>query len=271
MTVQESTRTINLQPETAIIIRARNEARWIGETLRRLHSQTYINFEIIVVDSGSTDNTLEIVRTFPKVKIIEILAEDFTYPYAINVGIKASNATDFIIILSAHSLPIGNQWIQSAIDIVETDDKAMGVYGPLRAMPDGSLMDKLIHNGALWVEERRRFWSETGSKTNRLRRLHTYEGGALGFTNALIRRDLWERQPIDEDYAGGGEDTVWMNYWLEQGYHAVKSLDFAVHHSHYLGPIGWYKQWKHWKANATPQPFEHMKYRKDAAHKPLKK
>jgi len=256
-------------PKTAIIIRARNEDRWIKETLSRLQAQSYTNFEIVVVDSGSTDSTLRIVESFPTVKLVTILPQEFTYPYAINVGIKASDATDYLVILSAHSLPIGEHWLQSAIDAIESNPKAMGVYGPLRAMPDGSIMDKVIHNGALWIEERRRFWSETYTRNNRLRKISIYEGGAMGFTNALIRRDLWEQQPIDESYAGGGEDTVWMQYWLSRGYHAIKCLDFSVHHSHYLGPIGWYRQWRYWKNNATPQPFVHMKYRTDGAHKPI--
>jgi rhamnosyltransferase len=269
MTVQDITQASNKKPETAIIIRCRNEERWIRETLSRLETQTYKDFEVIVVDSGSTDNSLNIIHSFPDVRLVKISPESFTYPYAINVGIQASSATAYMVILSAHSLPIGDSWLSSAVTAIKADNRAMGVYGPLKAMPDGSLMDKIIHNGALWIEERRRFWTENNNKNNRLRKIETYEGGALGFTNALIRRDLLEIQPIDELYAGGGEDTVWMNHWLGQGYHAIKCLDFAVHHSHYLGPIGWYRQWQHWKDNATPQSFEYLTFRNDAAHTPL--
>jgi len=49
-------------PETAIIIRTKNEEKWVGECLRRLRRQTYRNFEIVAVDSGSMDRTLEIVK-----------------------------------------------------------------------------------------------------------------------------------------------------------------------------------------------------------------
>jgi len=257
MNLPNKTQNRNL-PETAVIIRTRNEERWIGETLRRLQVQTYQNFEIIVVDSGSTDNTLQIVSTFPEVHVVAIKPTNFTYPYAINVGIKNSRASTYLVILSAHSLPIGKQWLACAVNAISADTQAMGVYGPLKAMPDGTLMDKLIHNGAFYLD-----WL---LRRKSIRTLTSYEPGALGFTNALIRRDLWEQHTIDEAYAGGGEDTAWMQYWLSRGMHALKCRDFVVHHSHYLGPVGWYKQFQHWKKNATPQPFTYLDYRPDPAH-----
>ena len=51
-------------PETSIILRTKNEEKWVGECLRRLGEQTYRDFEIVVIDSGSTDRTLEIVKKF---------------------------------------------------------------------------------------------------------------------------------------------------------------------------------------------------------------
>ena len=77
--------------ETSIIIRTKNEEKWIGKVLEVLMQQSYKDFEIIVVDSGSTDRTLEIVKKYP-IKLIEIPQKDFTYPYALNVGCKSANA-----------------------------------------------------------------------------------------------------------------------------------------------------------------------------------
>ena len=50
----------------SIIIPAYNRAHLIGETLDSIISQTYTNWECIVVDDGSTDKTLEVVAAFAK-------------------------------------------------------------------------------------------------------------------------------------------------------------------------------------------------------------
>lgn len=49
-------------PKVSILIPARNEAAIIAQTVRRLLAQTYANFELIVLDDSSTDQTAEITR-----------------------------------------------------------------------------------------------------------------------------------------------------------------------------------------------------------------
>lgn len=247
------------KPETAVIIRCRNEERWIGETLRRLNKQTYQDFEIVVVDSGSTDKTLNIVEEF-NTTLITIPPEDFTYPYAINVGIKASQATSYYVMLSAHSLPISNEWLKSGIEKFYVQNNVLGVYGPLRSLPHTTLCDKLVHDTSYFLDY---LLSRPEGY-----RLITHGGmGVLGFTNAIIRKDLWEKYPINESFAGGGEDGDWVNYWLAHGYVAVKDFTFGVRHSHNLGLLAWLKQIQHWRKVSRPQQFEYLDYRVEPAHK----
>lgn len=73
--------------ETSIIIRTFNEGRHLGRLLDSILAQEYCNREIIVVDSGSTDDTLAIAARYP-VKIITIRKEDFSFGYSLNVGCK---------------------------------------------------------------------------------------------------------------------------------------------------------------------------------------
>ena len=70
----------------SFVIRTKNEEKLIGKVLKSLWDQTYKNFEVIIVDSGSTDKTLEIVKKFP-VKLIEIKPKEYNPSYALNLGI----------------------------------------------------------------------------------------------------------------------------------------------------------------------------------------
>ena len=75
-----------------MVIRAKNEARFIGETLAAMFdSATLAPRQVIVVDSGSTDGTQAIVRSFPTT-LVQIRPEDFTYGYALNLGVASVDA-----------------------------------------------------------------------------------------------------------------------------------------------------------------------------------
>jgi len=232
--------------ETGIIIRTKNEEKWIKECLERIFSQTYKNFEVIVVDSGSTDKTLDIVKTFP-VKLIQIKQKDFSYPYALNLGCRNSIAEKYFVFLSAHSLAISNTWLQDGINSFE-DKNVAGVYGNVIALPDATIWEKIIFN---------RLWHGRKKKIQKIRM------GILGFTNAIIRRDLWERRNINEEYGKGGEDGEWAKYWFKEGYDIICDPKVSVYHSHNLGIIGLWKQYQHWKDTATPGRFKQLEYRKN--------
>ena len=51
--------------KVSIIIRTKNEERWIGRCLESIFKQNYRNFEVIIVDNESTDKTLEKLKHQP--------------------------------------------------------------------------------------------------------------------------------------------------------------------------------------------------------------
>lgn len=236
--------------ETSIIIRTKNEEKWIEKVLKKLFDQTYQDFEIIIVDSGSTDRTLEIISKF-SVKVLKIKPEDFSYPYALNYGCRNSGAGKFFVFLSGHSLPISKTWLESGIkDFV--NDKIMGVYGDVAALPGATIWEKIFFNSV-----RHKICNKFKKKVV----IRTSGMGVLGFTNAIIRKDLWEKRNLNEEYGSGGEDGEWADHWLKRGYIAIRDCSFSVYHSHGLGLGGLIKQWKHWKKVANPEPFKKLDYR----------
>ncbi|NJN22129.1 MAG: glycosyltransferase family 2 protein [Leptolyngbya sp. RL_3_1] len=68
--------------QISVVINTYNSSKFIGETIQTVLNQSFQDFELIIVDDGSKDNTLEIVETFkdPRIQV---------YPYA-NGGIAKS-------------------------------------------------------------------------------------------------------------------------------------------------------------------------------------
>ena len=244
--------------ETSIIIRTRNEERWIGRVLEKLFSQSYKNFQVVIVDSGSRDNTLSIISNFPT-KLIEINSEDFSYPHALNIGAQNSDAEKYLCILSAHSLPTSDNWLEKAIYHLKHNDEAMGVYGPINAMPDGTFWDKFF------TLSRFRELALCFPKNYRI--IKTGGMGVLGFTNAVIRKELWEKYNFNEEYGAGGEDGDWANHWFSRGFVTIKDRNFTVHHSHYLGFHQWLEQFRYWRVSEKPSQFNYLKFRANKTHK----
>ena len=83
--------------------------------------------------------------------------------------------------------------------------------------------------------------------------------GVLGFTNALIRKDLWEKYNINEQFAGGGEDGDWAKHWIKEGFVIVHDPVFRVYHSHNLGLIDLIKQYLNWRKVGEPTEFKPQK------------
>ena len=93
----------NKFPVCSIVIRAFNEEKHIGKLLKGIEQQTIKDIEIVVVDSGSTDGTLEIVKKFD-VKMVNIDAREFTFGRSLNRGIQEARGK-YIVIISAHCYP----------------------------------------------------------------------------------------------------------------------------------------------------------------------
>ena len=121
----------------SIIIRTRNEERWINLCLSAVFNQSYRDFEVILVDNESTDKTIEKAKAFD-VKVISI--KDFLPGEAINLGIRSSKG-DIIVCLSGHCIPVNEKWLKNLISNFD-DSKVAGVYGRQQPMSFSSDRDK---------------------------------------------------------------------------------------------------------------------------------
>src|ERR1019366_10558958 len=94
----------------SVVIRVRNEGPALRTVLCALEAQDVKPLEIVVVDNASTDDS-RIAAQQHGAKIVEMPQGEFTYGRGLNMGIREAKG-EFICILSAHSLPIGRDFLR---------------------------------------------------------------------------------------------------------------------------------------------------------------
>lgn len=105
-------------PLVSIIIPTYNRAHFLKEAINSVLSQTYKNWELIIVDDGSTDNTSEVVRGFADKRIVYLKQENMGAPVARNRGIKESKG-EYIAFLDSDDIWLP-QKLQRQLEIFNT-------------------------------------------------------------------------------------------------------------------------------------------------------
>jgi rhamnosyltransferase len=206
-----------------MIVRAYNEGRHIGRLLEGIRQQTVKGVEVILVDSGSTDDTLDVAGGYP-VKIVHIRPQDFTFGYSLNQGIAAATS-GLIVIASAHVYPVYPDWLERLL--APFNDLQVGLaYGRQRG------------NGSTKFSEGQIFehWFPAQSQS---RQYHPFCNNA----NAAIRRNLWQQHPYDETLTGL-EDLAWANWMMEQGHAVSYVAEAEIVHVHEETPRGVYNRYR---------------------------
>ena len=100
-----------MNPLVSIIIPTYNRAEYLKRALKSVFSQTFKDFEVLVMDDGSTDNTLEIVESFKEERIKYEWAENFGGPAAPrNRGLRFARG-EYIAFLDSD-----DEWITDKIE-----------------------------------------------------------------------------------------------------------------------------------------------------------
>ncbi len=130
-----------MKPECSIIIRAYNEEKHIRRLLEGISQQTVKDIQIILVDSGSTDKTVDIAKQFP-VEIVHINPKEFTFGRSLNLGIGQAKA-DIVVIASAHVYPVYPDWLERLLEPFKEPLVAVS-YGKQRGMETTQFSEQMI-------------------------------------------------------------------------------------------------------------------------------
>ncbi|TFG49655.1 MAG: glycosyltransferase family 2 protein [Anaerolineales bacterium] len=199
------------KPLISIVIRAFNEEKHIGKLLTGIERQSLLSKEIVVVDSGSTDGTLEIVKQHGA-RIVKIDSSEFTFGRSLNRGIEAADG-QFIIIISAHCYPVFPDWLEQLLK--PFDDPRVAVsYGKQRGAETNHFSEHQYF---------RTYFPDISQPDQGQPYTHN--------ANAAIRKSLWVEHSYNEEITGL-EDLAWSSWAKEQGYSIAYVSEAEIIHIH---------------------------------------
>ena len=200
-----------MKPKISIIIRTKNEERWILKCLEQINKQNFKAYEIVLVDNNSTDKTVEKARLVGVKKILII--DNFLPGKALNLGIKKSLG-EYIVCLSAHCIPTNKNWLKNLIKNFETESNVAGVYGrqePMEFSKDSDKRDLFLVFG--------------------LDRKVQVKDSFFHNANSMIKKSIWKKIKFDENISNI-EDRIWGQKIIQSGYKIVYEPSASVFHHH---------------------------------------
>jgi glycosyltransferase involved in cell wall biosynthesis len=211
----------SVPPAVSVIIRTKNEAKHLGQVLESLKAQVYEGpVEIVLVDSGSTDDTVSIAEAFD-CTIVQIRPAEFSFGRALNVGIERAGG-EIMVHLSGHSVPERGDYLSLMVEPF-ADPAVAATFGrdiPWPGTCPSQARDILSHFPDALPD-----------------------GGKFSNANAAIRKSEWWRIRFDEGLPAC-EDLFWARDVMERGGQIRYVPDARVFHSHSPSPWYYYKRYR---------------------------
>ncbi len=195
---------------------------------QRLHDP----FEILVIDSGSTDGTIERIESDPAIMLHRIDKSQFGHGKTRNLGVELTSG-EYVAFLTQDALPVNESWLSDLVMMLDHFPNAGGAFGHHLAWPDASAFTKRdmeVHF--------RQFFDQPLAVSKDLDRPR-YESGDAAWrqflhfysdNNSCLRRSVWKKIPYRE--VPYGEDQLYAEDIIAAGYQKVYAPNATVYHSH---------------------------------------
>lgn len=194
-------------PKISIITPSFNQGQYIEQTILSVLDQQYPNLEYIIVDGGSNDNTVEIIKKYSSQISYWISEPDKGQSDAINKGfLKATG--DIVNWINSDDYYAPNTFTNLAASFQEKSVKAVTTK---------------VHN----FEEEGAEWDELTPRQN-----NNVDYIARSFNNqpgTFFRKEIWDRYfPLPKQLRYTMDQYLWFCFWLEHKPAALKTEDYTT-------------------------------------------
>ena len=229
-----------MAPRASVIIPVKNETRNIVACLDAVFGQRYEpGFEVVVVDSGSVDGTLDMLARYP-VKVVRIRPEEFNHGATRNLGASHGRG-EFIVFITADAFPTEECWLANLVAPFDLNLDVAGCFGRHVAHAGADPVDawRMDRHFANFGPDTRifRLDSDHEEEYRRLEWMYDF----FSDNNSSLRRSVWEKHPLP--VVDMAEDQHWAKMIMRLGYAKAYVPDAVVAHSHSYTPWQWVRNW----------------------------
>lgn len=200
------------EPLVSVIMRSYNEGWALRETLPALQAQDWTNWELIVIDSGSTDGSAELIRAAQPRHFVQIQPHEYNPSRVMNCGMRLAQS-ECCIFLNADATPQGTNWLRPLVQALQ-DPRTAAVFGRQVPRPDCRAVFARDYERCFGPGRESAAWD------------HFFSMVSSG-----LRKDVWAKRGFREDlqYAEDDEYTRWC---VAQGYRVAYCEESVAMHSH---------------------------------------
>jgi L-ascorbate metabolism protein UlaG (beta-lactamase superfamily)/glycosyltransferase involved in cell wall biosynthesis len=197
----------------SIVVRTLNEGRYLDELLTVIAAQKNdgIKYEVILVDSGSTDGTLKIAARHG-CHVLQIKREEFSFGRSLNIGCEAAQGA-ILVMISGHCVPTDEYWLQRLCRPI-IEGQAEYVYGRQIGGPECHFSEQRIFAKYFSVQSQ-----------------IPQDGFYCNNANSALARSSWEKYRFDEDLTGL-EDMDLAHRLVKDGGKVAYVAEAEVYHHH---------------------------------------
>lgn len=183
----------------SIIIRTLNEDKYLDELLIAIKNQKidHAKIEVVIIDSGSTDNTIEIAKSH-ECRITYIAKNDFTFGRSLNIASDFARG-DILVYISGHCIPTNSNWISNLVDPIK-NGKAGYTYGGQIGRDTTKYSETMIFKKYFPDEKGKNFFEFFCNNAN-----------------SAISKTVWKKYLFNEDITGLEDMELAKRYYKDGG------------------------------------------------------
>ena len=137
-------------PKVTIAVLNRDGREWLQDCLDSVLRADYPDLDVLLVDNGSTDGSLDLVRsTFPQVRVLA-LDRNLGFTGAYNRAFEQSDA-EYMVLLNNDTVVPDQGWVRALVDVMEGDQSIAAAACKMLYLHDSKVINSLGGNAFWWT------------------------------------------------------------------------------------------------------------------------